>query len=62
MSEDDLAQCECGCIEFTIARDGLIECVECRHPLDNLMAKPARVRDELTRRGVKIIEPEHYVH
>jgi len=56
MSDDDLLTCECGCTHWIVARDGLIECVDCGSPTADRMALPADVMDNLRARG--LIEPE----
>jgi len=60
-SEDDLIQCECGCIEFTVSRDGLIECAECRHPTDGHMAMEIDVKTYCKVHGVKIVSPSQAI-
>lgn len=62
MSEDDILQCECGSIHWTIARDGLIECAECKHPNGDHIAGPANVTSYLQENGVEIIDPEVHAH
>jgi hypothetical protein len=64
MSEDDIIECECGSRTFTIARDGLIECSECRHPTADHIAYESKniVAKWINRIGLKIVEPESYAH
>lgn len=62
MSEDDILQCECGSIHWTIARDGLIECAECKHPNGERMATHSNVVAALKWRNVEIIDPEVHAH
>lgn len=61
-SETDIIQCECGCTQFTVSRDGLIECAECGHPTDGHVAVEVDVRKALAKHGVKIIDQEAYAH
>lgn len=61
-SETDIIQCDCGCTHFTVSRDGLIECAECGHPTDGLIAIEKDVHKELGKRGVKIIDKEAFAH
>ncbi|MEQ1670123.1 MAG: hypothetical protein ABL893_04615 [Hyphomicrobium sp.] len=53
-SSDDILQCDCGCIVFTISRDGLIECGRCRAPTAGLIATPEDVPAYIEAKGINI--------
>jgi hypothetical protein len=62
ISADDVIECACGSTSFNVRRDGLLECVECRHPVEDMMAYQADVRGFLVELGVMIADGDVSIH